>query len=64
MRDLALQVGEVDLVVIGQRDAPDAGAAEVQRHRRAKPAGTDDQRVRRQQALLPFDADFLEQDVA
>ena len=64
VRDLALQVGEVDRVVVDQRDAADAGRAEVQRHRRAQPAGADDQRMRGQQALLALDADLVEQDVA
>jgi hypothetical protein len=46
VRDLALQVGEVDRVVVDQRDAADAGRAQVQRHRRAQAAGADDQGVR------------------
>jgi hypothetical protein len=61
--DLALQVGEVYLVVIHQRDAPDAGAAQVQRHGGAQPARADHQRMGAQQTLLAFDADVVEQDV-
>ena len=64
VRDLALQVGEIDLVGVDQRDAADAGAAEVQRHRRPQAAGTDHQRTRAQQALLALDADLVEQHVA
>ena len=63
VRDLALQVGQVDRVVIDQRDAPDAGRAEVERHRRAEPAGADDQRMPVEQPLLALDADLVEQDV-
>ena len=64
VRDLALQVGEVDMVGIDQREMADAGAAQVQRHRRAEAAGADDERTRTQQTLLAFDADLVEQDVA
>ena len=64
MGDLALQVGEVDLVVVDQGDPADAGRAEVERHRRAEAAGADHQRVGGSEALLAFDADVVEQDVA
>ena len=64
VRDLALQVGEVHHVVVDQRDAAHAGGAEVQRHRRAEAACADHDRVRGEQALLPFHADLLQQDVA
>ena len=64
VRDLALQVGGIDMVVVDQRDAPDTGAAEVQRHRRAEAAGADDQRMRGEQLSLTLDADLVEQDVA
>jgi hypothetical protein len=64
VRDLALQVGEIDAVVVDQRDAPDPCATEVQPHRRAEPARADDQRARGEQPALAFDADLVEQDVA
>ena len=64
MGDLALQVGEVDAVVVDDRDAADAGRAEVQRHRRAEAAGADHQRVRGEQPPLALDADVVEQEVA
>jgi hypothetical protein len=62
--DLALQVGDVDRVVVDDRQVPDAGRAQVQRHRRAQATGSDHQRVRSEQPLLAFDAELVEQDVA
>jgi hypothetical protein len=53
VRDLALQVGQVHGVVVDQRDAADAGRAQVQRHRRAQPAGADDQRMRASRRCWP-----------
>ena len=64
VEDLALQVGEVDLVGIDEGEAPDAGGGEVKRRRAAQAARTDDQDLRRPQPLLPFDPDFREKDVA
>jgi hypothetical protein len=64
IEDLALQVGEVDLVGVDEREAPDAGRREIERRRAAEAAGADDQRVRRAQLLLPLDADLGEQDMA
>jgi hypothetical protein len=63
MQDLALQVAELDDVVVHQRDPPHARGSQVQRRRRPKAARADDQRMGRQQALLAFDAELVEQDV-
>jgi hypothetical protein len=63
VEDLALQVGEVDFVGVGEGEAPDAGGAEVQRRRAAQAAGPDDDDVRRTQLLLTIDADLRQQDV-
>ncbi len=54
--DLALQVGQVHVVVIDQRDAAHAGTGQIQRHGRAQAAGADDQRMGGQQPFLAFDA--------
>jgi hypothetical protein len=62
--DLALQVGEVDLVVVHQRDVADAGSGQVQRDRGAQSAGADHQGVAGTDARLAVDAEFLKQDVA
>jgi hypothetical protein len=64
MGDLPLQVRQIDRVAVDQRDAADAGAAQVQRRRRTQAAGADDERVRRAQTLLALDTDLVEQDVA
>ena len=64
MEDLPLQVGQVDAVVIHQRDAADAGDAEIHGHRRTEAAGADDQRVRRQEFFLAGYVDVIQQDVA
>ena len=64
MHDLALQVGKVDGVVIGNRERADACGCEVHRRGRAQAAGTDDQRTRIKQGLLAVDVDLGQQDVA
>jgi hypothetical protein len=64
VEDLALQVGEVDLVGVREREAPDAARGEVERGRAAEAARADDERVRRAQALLALDAELGPQDVA
>ena len=64
MHDLALQVGEVDVVGVAERDAADAGGREIERGGAAEAARADDERVRREQPLLSFDADLRQQDVA
>ena len=64
VRDLALQVGQVHRIVVYQRETPHACSAEQQRHGGAQPPRADHQGVGCQDALLSFDADFIEQDVA
>ena len=49
--DLALQIGQIDPVVVDDADRPDPGGREVEQHRRAEPAGADDQHARLQQLL-------------
>jgi hypothetical protein len=64
VQDLALQVGEVDLVGVGERQAPDAGGGQVEGRGAAEAARADNQNVRRAQPLLPLDPDLGEQDMA
>ena len=64
VRDLALQVGEIDRIVVDDGDRPDTGRAEVQRDRGPQPAGADHERVRSEQLALAFDPDLVEQDMA
>src|SRR5690606_28350475 len=61
--DLALQVGRVDVVAVRDDDAADARGGQVERGRRAQPAGAHDQDGGIEQALLRLDADLVEQDV-
>ncbi len=60
MHDLALQVGQVDPVVVDDPDGSDPGGGEIEQHRRAEPAGADDQHARLQQPRLAFLADLVE----
>lgn len=64
IQDLPLQIGQVDLVGVDQREAADAGRGEVERCGATQPADADDQRVRRAQPLLPLDPDLREEDMA
>ena len=63
MDDLALQVGEVDNVVVDDADGTDPGGGQIEQQRRAEAAGTDHQDLRAEKARLAFAADFLQQDV-
>ena len=62
--DLALEVAEVDDVEVDDADRPDAGGREVERSRRAEPAGADEQRLRAEQRGLALRADLGDQQVA
>ena len=64
VKNLALQVGKVDLVRIGERELADAAGGEIERRRAAEAARADDERMRVAQPLLALDADLGEQDVA
>ena len=64
VENLALQVGEVDLVRVGEGEFSDAAGGEVERRGATQAAGADDERVRRAQPLLALDAYFIEQDMA
>ena len=63
VRDLALQVGEFDHVVIDQPDGADAGRGEIQRQRRAQSTGAHHQHTRSPQPGLADAADLGEQDM-
>jgi hypothetical protein len=64
IENLTLQVGEVDLVRVGEGEFADAAGGEVKRRRAAEAARADDQGVRRAQPLLALDSDLIEEDVA
>jgi hypothetical protein len=61
---LALEVREVDDVVVDDAERADAGRGEVQRGRRAEAAGAEQQHARVEQLLLAALADLGDQDVA
>ena len=63
MDDLALQVGQVDRIVVDHADGADPGGGQVQQHGRSKPPGADDQNPARQQLGLADAADLFQQDV-
>ena len=55
---------DVDGVEVDDADLPDAGGGQVQRDRRAEPAGADHQHARVEQLALPGAADVGQDDVA
>ena len=62
--DLALQVGEVDHIVIDHADGADTGGGEIEDQRRPQTAGADHQHFGIQQLLLADPAHFPQQDMA
>jgi len=64
MQNLALQIGQIDLVMIHQGDAANTCRGQIKRSGGAKSAGTDDQRSGSEQPALPFYAYLVEQDMA
>ena len=62
--DLALEVRQVDDVVVDDADRADARGGEVQRGRRAEPAGAEQQDLRVEQLLLALGADLGHEHVA
>ena len=64
MEDLALQVRRVDDVHVDDAERADAGGGEVERGRRAEPAGAEQEHLRVEQLLLALLADLGEQQVA
>ena len=64
MDDLALEVRVVDDVGVDDAERADAGRREVERRRRAEPAGADQEHARVEQLLLALLADLGDEDVA
>ena len=64
MHDLALQIGQIDPVVVDDPERADPGGGEIEQQRRAEPAGADHQHARRQQLFLPLLADLVEDQMA
>ena len=63
MKNLALQVGEIDVIEIHEPDSADARCSEIQRHGRSETASADEQDARRFQASLPSLSNLRQQDV-
>jgi hypothetical protein len=63
MKNLALQIGEINRVVINQRDFANASRSEIKRGGRAKATGANNQRVSGKYTFLAFNAQCVEQDV-
>ena len=63
-QQLALQVGQVDAVVIDDAQRADAGRGQVQAGRRTEAAGADHQYARGLEFFLAGDADLRQQQVA
>lgn len=64
VQNLTLQVGEVHLIIINQRNLADTCASEVKRGGRPEATGTDNERMCLVDFLLSIDADLIEQDMA
>ena len=64
VQGLAVQVGELDVVVVDDPEPPDAGARQVDRHRGAERAGADDQDARVRQPRLRAAAPLGEHELA
>ena len=64
MDDLALQVGEIDRVVVDHAQGADAGGREILQQGRAKPAGAQHQHLRGDQPRLAHAADLGQHDMA
>ncbi len=64
MDHLALEVGEIDDVVVDDPQRADAGRGEIQSGRRAEPAGAQQQDLGVEQLLLALRADLRDQQMA
>ena len=61
--DLAVQVGQFDLLVIKDRDMADACRGKVEDDRRSEPACADNEDTRREKPFLPVLADRWHDDL-
>ena len=64
VQNLALQVGHIDAVEIGQMQLAHSRGGQVQRHRRAQPAKPDDERTAVFERQLALDIDLLQQNLS
>ena len=64
MNDLALQVGIINHIIINQTDVADPRGGQIERHRRTQSSGADHQYRGSFELLLPFQANFRDQEMA
>src|SRR5690606_11428593 len=64
VQHLALQIRDVDAIVVDDAERADAARREIQRRGRAEPAGTDDENARAFELLLPRDPDFAQHEMS
>lgn len=64
VKNLAVEIRDVDVVEIDEANAPDAGRGEIRRGGTAEPSRADDEDGRRAQPGLPLDADLRQRDLA
>lgn len=62
--DLSLEIGQINLVIIGDGDGADARARQVKGDWRSESARAYDQRMRIEQPLLTVDTKFVEKNMA
>ena len=63
MDDLAVQVRQVDPVVVDDPDRPHTRRGEVEQSRRAEPARAHDEHLRVREPLLPRHAEFRQDEL-
>ena len=64
VKDLPLEIRDVDGVAVHQPERADAGRRQVERGRRAEPAGADQEHLGAQQPALALVADLIQEEVA
>ena len=64
VRDLALEIRKIDVVVIDDAERADTGGREIEQRRAAQPARADHQDARGEQLRLPLLADLVEDQMA
>jgi len=64
VQDLPLEIGEINGIGIDQRDLANTRGSQIHGSRRSEPTGANDDGVCIEKALLRFNADFIDEDVA
>ena len=64
VRNLPLQVGQIDRIVVNEGDVPDTRRPEVKRYRRAQASRANNQRPATRDFFLPLNANLVQQNMA